>query len=596
LKKINVLIGFMLLGLLGLMAFQWYWIKNAYEIKNAEFDRKVNDVLKETVLKLEKQEIMYLTKKRIELEDKRRLLEIAKGKKSKKNHSSKIPLVEKSAIKTDSMVFAYHDGNTLRLDPKQVITIDIHSNQFPKNDFVSTRYLVEPDLQKEFFGGFLEEEFENIENLNQKILRMSKLNEKFEVLFRDLENDSRYPAVGRSETMVSDDINVYQKKPHIPDNKTKVKVNWSQNNEQKTELLKDVFKEFTIGKRSVSERLGHVMLDTLLKKSFAENGISLPFYYKVNDNNKLIFANFNKLNSDREIKNYKVKLFPNDALQHQQFIEVGFPNRENYIIRNLWSVFGSSILLIGFIGAVFYYSVNTMLNQKKLANIKNDFINNMTHELKTPVSTISLALEFIKDKTVSTNSEKTEKYLNIIEQENRRLGSQIETVLQIAKLEKGDINLRHELLEINEILDQVVKNHAVQIEKFDATLDLDLHAEETNVMADKVHLTNIFYNLLDNAIKYSYEKPQIKISTSNTDNQLSVKISDKGMGIPKDHLNKIFDKFYRVPKGNLHDVKGFGLGLSYVKNMVELHHGTIEVSSKPGEGSEFTVMLPLQKS
>ncbi len=586
----------MLLGLLGLMAFQWYWIKNAYEIKNAEFDRKVNDVLKETVLKLEKQEIMYLTKKRIELEDKRRLLEIAKGKKSKKNHSSKIPLVEKSAIKTDSMVFAYHDGNTLRLDPKQVITIDIHSNQFPKNDFVSTRYLVEPDLQKEFFGGFLEEEFENIENLNQKILRMSKLNEKFEVLFRDLENDSRYPAVGRSETMVSDDINVYQKKPHIPDNKTKVKVNWSQNNEQKTELLKDVFKEFTIGKRSVSERLGHVMLDTLLKKSFAENGISLPFYYKVNDNNKLIFANFNKLNSDREIKNYKVKLFPNDALQHQQFIEVGFPNRENYIIRNLWSVFGSSILLIGFIGAVFYYSVNTMLNQKKLANIKNDFINNMTHELKTPVSTISLALEFIKDKTVSTNSEKTEKYLNIIEQENRRLGSQIETVLQIAKLEKGDINLRHELLEINEILDQVVKNHAVQIEKFDATLDLDLHAEETNVMADKVHLTNIFYNLLDNAIKYSYEKPQIKISTSNTDNQLSVKISDKGMGIPKDHLNKIFDKFYRVPKGNLHDVKGFGLGLSYVKNMVELHHGTIEVSSKPGEGSEFTVMLPLQKS
>jgi two-component system phosphate regulon sensor histidine kinase PhoR len=586
----------MLLGLLGLMAFQWYWIKNAYEIKNAEFDRKVNDVLKETVLKLEKQEIMYLTKKRIELEDKRRLLEIAKGKRSKKNQSSKIPLVEKSAIKTDSMVFAYHDGNTLRLDPKQVITIDIHSNQFPKNDFVSTRYLVEPDLQKEFFGGFLEEEFENIENLNQKILRMSKLNEKFEVLFRDLENDSRYPGVGRSETMVSDDINVYQKKPHIPDNKTKVKVNWSQNNEQKTELLKDVFKEFTIGKRSVSERLGHVMLDTLLKKSFAENGISLPFYYRVNDNNKLIFANFNKFNSDPEIKNYKVKLFPNDALQHQQFIEVGFPNRENYIIRNLWSVFGSSILLIGFIGAVFYYSVNTMLNQKKLANIKNDFINNMTHELKTPVSTISLALEFIKDKTVSTNSEKTEKYLNIIEQENRRLGSQIETVLQIAKLEKGDINLRHELLEINEILDQVVKNHAVQIEKFDATLDLDLHAEETNVMADKVHLTNIFYNLLDNAIKYSYEKPQIKISTSNTDNQLSVKISDKGMGIPKEHLNKIFDKFYRVPKGNLHDVKGFGLGLSYVKNMVELHHGTIEVSSKPGEGSEFTVLLPLQKS
>lgn len=584
----------MLLGLLGLIAFQWYWIQNAYEIKNAEFDRKVNEVLKETVLKLEKQEIMYLTKKRIELEDKKRLLEIAKGKKSKNRVPQKITVAEKPAIKSDSMVFAYHDGNALRLDPKQVITIDIHSNNFPKNDYVSTKYLIEPDLQKEFFGGFLEEEFADFENLNQKILRMSKLNEKFEVLFRDLENESRYPGQ-KTEHLVSDNFNSYEIKSE-PEEKTRVKINWSQNNEQKTELLKDVFKEFTIGKRSVSERLGHVMLDTLLKKSFAENGISLPFYYKVNDNSKVVFANFNKFNPNPEIKNYQVKLFPNDALQHQQFIEVGFPNRDNYIIRNLWSIFGSSFLLIGLIGTVFYYSVNTMLNQKKLANIKNDFINNMTHELKTPVSTISLALEFIKDKTVSTNSEKTEKYLNIIEQENRRLGSQIETVLQIAKLEKGDINLRNELLEINEILDQVVKNHAVQIEKFDATLDLDLHAEETNVLADKVHLTNIFYNLLDNAIKYSSEKPRITISTSNTENQLSVKIVDKGMGIPKEHLNKIFDKFYRVPKGNLHDVKGFGLGLSYVKNMVELHHGTIEVSSKPGEGSEFTVLLPLQKS
>jgi two-component system phosphate regulon sensor histidine kinase PhoR len=335
------------------------------------------------------------------------------------------------------------------------------------------------------------------------------------------------------------------------------------------------------------------MLDTLLKKQFAEEGISLPFEYGVRDNGNFVFASFNKGENFSKSKTYKVKLFPNDTFQQDQTLQVYFPEKENYILKNLWSIFGSSFLLIAFVGGIFYYSVNSLLNQKKLSNIKNDFINNMTHELKTPVSTIALALEVIKDKEINKSPEKTERYLNIITEENRRLGTQIEKVLQIAKLEKGDLNLHFEPIDINEVLDQVVKNQSVQMEQHGVKLNLDLQAEETIVSADRVHLTNIVFNLMDNAIKYSKEQPEISIATSNTTSALSITISDNGIGIPKDQLNKIFEKFYRVPKGDLHDVKGFGLGLSYVKNMVEMHKGSITVNSKIEEGTEFSINLPL---
>jgi two-component system phosphate regulon sensor histidine kinase PhoR len=591
-KKINFLIGTMMLALLALIAFQWYWIQNAYNVKNDEFDRRINEVLKETALGLEKKEVMYLAKKKMELEDKKKLLRISKSKNVRERNN--YDLVNKSAIESDSMVFAYHDGKTLKFNPKQVITLNVSPNSFPKNDFVSRKIFIEPQLQKEFFGSILIEDFYDFDDLDQRIVNIKREQKEVEDLFDQLNSENYYNYEFSEISANEKSSKLYpEKSKNI---KPQLTLEWSNEREGKADIVKDVFKEFAVGKRSINERLGQVMLDTLLKKAFKENGIDLPFYFKVNENNCLAFSNHNK-NIDQSLDNklYKVKLFPNDAIPHNQSLEVSFPNQKDFIFGNMWSILGSSVILIFFIGGVFYYSVSTMLNQKKLANIKNDFINNMTHELKTPVSTIGLALEFIKDKSLNVSPQKTDKYLNIIDQENKRLGSQIETVLQIAKLEKGDINLKKESLEINEILDHVVKNHAIQIEKFGAALELDLNASDTMVMADKVHLTNIFYNLLDNAIKYSDNSPDITISTINTENHLEVSIADKGIGIPKEHLNKVFDKFYRVPKGDQHDVKGFGLGLSYVKNMVELHDGTIQVYSASGQGSKFTVTLPLIK-
>jgi two-component system phosphate regulon sensor histidine kinase PhoR len=232
-----------------------------------------------------------------------------------------------------------------------------------------------------------------------------------------------------------------------------------------------------------------------------------------------------------------------------------------------------------------------MFKQKKLAEIKNDFINNMTHEFKTPISTISLAVEVMKDGDVKKDSGKINRYLNIIQDENRRLGTQVEKVLQMALLDKGEVKLRLDSVDIHGTIEQVLTNLSVQIEQKNGIVNLKLKADKSEIVADEVHLTNIIYNLLDNANKYSPENSEITICTKNLANSLKISISDNGIGMTKDQMARIFERFYRVPTGNLHDVKGFGLGLSYVKKMVELHNGQIFVESKLGEGSKFEIIF-----
>ncbi|MFT5883747.1 MAG: two-component system phosphate regulon sensor histidine kinase PhoR [Arcticibacterium sp.] len=354
----------------------------------------------------------------------------------------------------------------------------------------------------------------------------------------------------------------------------------------KANLVKDVLSDFMQGDRDIYERVNQQMLDTLLKQELANLGINLPYESGVKNNGEMIFASFG-LDNQPELSDlaYKVKLFPNDAVQQQQFLYVYFPNKENFIMGNMWSVFGSSILLILMIGGIFYSSINTMMKQKNLSLIKNDFINNMTHEFKTPISNISLAVEVMKDRQI--NQKNPTKYLNIIRDENARLGSQVEKVLQMALLDKGEVKLRQTEVNIHEIIEQVSQNLGVQIEQKEGTLDLHLNADNPEFAADEVHMTNIIYNLLDNANKYSNGKPEINVATANSENRIQILISDKGIGMSKEQVTKIFDKFYRVSTGNVHDVKGFGLGLSYVKKMVDLHHGKIMVTSMLGEGTTF---------
>ncbi len=272
-----------------------------------------------------------------------------------------------------------------------------------------------------------------------------------------------------------------------------------------------------------------------------------------------------------------------------------FPNKEDVVVdkKDIISneLFWSSILL-AIVLLVFSIAIFIILRQKRLSEVKTDFINNMTHELKTPISTIALSSDVLRQMTDYSDSERISRYANIIHTENARLESQVERVLQLAKLENGKIELKKENLDLHEIIDKCLGTFRLIVAQKNGTLDYVQGAENTMFYGDKVHITNVIYNLLDNATKYCKEVPQIQISTSNEAKGVVLTVKDLGKGMSPIELKQIFEKFYRVPTGSVHDVKGFGLGLFYVSEIVKAHNGKIAVKSELGKGSEFTVFIP----
>jgi two-component system, OmpR family, phosphate regulon sensor histidine kinase PhoR len=275
-------------------------------------------------------------------------------------------------------------------------------------------------------------------------------------------------------------------------------------------------------------------------------------------------------------------------------LTITFPDKNNVILSNLTVMMGLSGGLLLVLIFSFGYTIHSILMQKKISEMKTDFINNMTHEFKTPVATIMIASEALKDSELTSDKKSIDRLANIIYDENVRLGSHIERVLNIAKIEKGDLKLEHKEVEMNDLLAAIVDSMSLQLQKRNASIELDLSADRAIVMGDELHLSNVIFNLLDNANKYSPSNPQIKISTFSSGKNLIIRVADKGTGMSKDQLSKIFDQFYRIPTGNLHDVKGFGLGLSYVNNIVKRMNGTIKVKSEKDVGSEFQISLPLK--
>jgi two-component system phosphate regulon sensor histidine kinase PhoR len=241
---------------------------------------------------------------------------------------------------------------------------------------------------------------------------------------------------------------------------------------------------------------------------------------------------------------------------------------------------------------LFSYSIRTIYRQKKLSDVKNDFINNMTHELKTPIATISLACEALNDPDMRAAEGSVKTYVGMISDENKRLGVLVENVLRTAIFEQGDMHLRIDTLNIHDIIKSVIRNVAIQVKQRQGSVMTQLNAVDPLIEGDALHLTNVVYNLIDNAIKYSDEKPVVQISTEDGENELIIRFADNGIGISRENQSRVFDKLYRVPTGNVHNVKGFGLGLSYVKGVIEKHHGAVKLDSEPKKGSTFTLHIP----
>lgn len=348
----------------------------------------------------------------------------------------------------------------------------------------------------------------------------------------------------------------------------------------------------------VEQRLSIKLIDKLLRQELEQKGIQTEYAYGVFSMKKEIFVLTNKVCAS-ERKSYKgpkdfkyeIGLFPS-AQEDVARLYIDFPHKKSYIWKGLiWNL----ILALIFTGIVvfgFYYTISVIFRQKKLSEMKNDFLNNMTHEFKTPIATISLATDALKTIIKGPKPEKAERFISIIKEENDRMNSQVGKVLQMARIDKREFKLNIEVIDVHDIIGRAADKIALQVEQKNGKVALDLQATDMEIEADETHFTNIIHNLLDNANKYSPEQPEITIRTRDASGGIKVMIEDKGLGISKEARKLIFDKFYRVPTGDVHDIKGFGLGLSYVKAIVTAHAGNIEVTSEPGNGSSFILTFP----
>src|SRR5688572_28768517 len=332
------------------------------------------------------------------------------------------------------------------------------------------------------------------------------------------------------------------------------------------------------------------LLEFLLRSEFEKRNIAADFEYGVYDcsNEKMKYGDYVPLRpTGDKVTSKKLPAWNNYAY----YFGVQFPNREAHLINQMgiWS-FSSLVLLLVIL--FFAYSLFVILKQKRLSEIQKDFINNMTHEFKTPISTIAVSTEVLKNPDIVHHPERLLNYTTIIEKENMRLKQQVERVLQMARLDREDIGLKKEIVDVHQIIQDAIRNTSTALHERNGTIICDLRAQNHIVDADRLHLTNVLYNLIDNAIKYCQQAPHILISSTNSNRHLYIEVKDNGLGIASENHKKVFQKFYRVPTGNVHDVKGFGLGLHYVRSIVNAHKGTIKLQSDLGQGSVFKICLP----
>ena len=356
----------------------------------------------------------------------------------------------------------------------------------------------------------------------------------------------------------------------------------------------------------LQDTLHPFLLELLLKHEFYDHNIKEDFQYGIYDcfSDSIVYGDYIKFEGDSTFTNqalnddYKLDKSLQIKLNSDlHYFSVVFPKIENVTLESLpnnvtpgYYLFAIILFVIIFFG----FSISVIFKQKKLSEIRNDFINNMTHELKTPIATIGLSSETLMNLDPENAKDKLLRYASIIYKENKRLESQVERVLNVANLDRTEIKLNRTVFDVHEIIEEAAENFEFnQLEELGGTIQLELNADNPILNADQVHITNIVNNLVDNAIKYCDKTPEIIIFSTNLKGKISITIKDNGKGISRENLKHIFDKFYRVPTGNLHDVKGFGLGLFYVKTIIEELGGTISVKSILGKGSEFTISLPV---
>lgn len=535
-RKTLVFITFIVsIALVALVVIQLYWIESAYDLRKAELNKSVMTVLDREVHNLERMEAIRI------MDEKKDRYSLIKEYKSLLDTSGTISPME---------------GETIQI----------------RDTFVNV------SGQEERFLIVSGESTDSVTGLKAKH-QVIALDETQNQLTIDNSDIKRPNSIDSNILAIRMDQRIEElmiKKSHY--------VN---------ELVMQLFRDNIF--RNIQERIDLNEVDSLIRSGLNELGVSVEFEFVVikEDKEPVPFMDEKPKNYNVNIDDftYKALLFPNDVLQDKYFLVLNFPNMKKFVLGKMWAALSISLFIIIFIILSFFYTLKTILKQKRLSVVKSDFINNMTHELKTPISTISLACEALSDPDIPKD-DNGNAYVKMIVDENKRLGVLVENVLQSAVIDRGKLKLKKQDININELIKKVVDSSSLQIKQKGGVVRMHLNAEELLVRGDKVHLTNVIYNLIDNANKYSDGAAEIDLRSGMLKNgNVYVSVSDKGRGISREHVRKIFDKLYRVPTGNVHNVKGFGLGLSYVKAVVERHGGEIQVESEIGKGSTFTIIL-----
>jgi signal transduction histidine kinase len=352
--------------------------------------------------------------------------------------------------------------------------------------------------------------------------------------------------------------------------------------------------EFMQRQIPIEQRFNANTISNILDKSLTSMGLNLDFEFAITDDLSNVKIQSEDFDIKRRSECYKFNMEPGTVFSNPDILMVDFPNKKQYALESIYAQLATSILLVLIFIIVFGVTLYALIKQKKLSEIKNDFINNMTHEFKTPIATIRLAAASVKNKKTQANPVAMNKMLDIITQETNRMNHHVEQVLQMAVLDKQNLELNKEKEEINEIVYDSIHNIELVVEEKGGKITLNQCADNTILNIDRDLIANALNNLLDNAIKYSKDSPEITVISFIKGDKFCISIEDKGIGMSKEIQNKVFDRFYRAPMGNVHNIKGFGLGLNYAREIVLAHKGLINVKSNHGKGSTFTISLPLK--
>jgi len=602
----------MSIGLLGVMAMQYYFIRESYLQKSQLFDLSVNSSLNEVANKLVKLDAKdFVRKKAVAEENFKRDQEIRKERDDAKqrdidfaNRIRKInDKIDKDFKLRDSLlrnkfqrIFTIENDfyekyfrdpeqlNKVHLQIKMHQSIDSYGQVFQNE--VHELYVEDGNLgkQKKNRGIVKDSVHYFVEDpaLGMRVISLPRVSPKLRLELKnekERQDKERFAMAGEEKRKEARRMNSF--------------FDSVQSVNPRSAIFQDIANEYEHFDIPLQQRL--TPIDTLLKTELASRGINLPYDYEISlvNSDSVILSQVALKNAFKDENNYSVVLFP-EIISRSGALTVNFPTRNAYMLQNMREVLISSTGLLLILIGCFSYTIFIIFRQKKISEMKTDFINNMTHEFKTPVATIMIASEALRDPEIVEDRQRINRLAGIIYDENVRLGNHIERVLNLAKIDKGDLKLEFKSVEINDLIAAIADSMELQFQKKGASIKLQLDATYSTVKGDELHLSNVIFNLIDNALKYSKGNPEIQINTLNSGKNLIIQVKDNGIGMGKDQLSKIFEQFYRIPTGNLHDVKGFGLGLSYVNNIVKRHSGNIRVKSEKDKGSEFEIVFSAQ--